>query len=259
MNKPFRLSIPLVILAVIGCNGSTSDTKTAEKPSSTTSGTSGSTTSGSASGSSTGSTPATTTAANPAEIPANLKHDGYVYYGLANTAPMKLEIRDSAQPSATKVGTQTVEYKGMIEGKPTFLIERTGGIEVLGAQEVRLEPDGVYNSSSTVAKVGPKALEIPANLAPGTTFPSHEEVDQSGQSMILDSVFKVERTEKVTTKAGEHEALLITSTGKGKINGQDVTTSTKGWYVKNLGAVKSELTTYFPKGTTETITIEEIK
>jgi hypothetical protein len=193
------------------------------------------------------------------QIPAELKHDGYSYYGLGNPKPMKMEVTVSDPGQPVRVGTQTISLKEIKDGVPIFVIERKDGLEMLGVQEIRLEKDGLYNSASTVAKIGPHDLEMPAKLTIGTKWTSRTEVDQPGQSMVNDSTFVVVRPEKVKTKAGEHDALLITSTGKGTIGGQKVTTSSKSWYVKDLGGVKTVLTTTFPKGKVQTITIQETK
>jgi len=194
------------------------------------------------------------------EVPAALKYDGYVYYGLDNPNPMNLEITTSAQPTEVLTGTQTTTLKSIVNGVPTFVISRTGNLDQLGVQELRVEKDGIYDSASTIAKIGPHDLEIPAKLTPGsTTWNSHSEVDNAKQKMTSDNVYKVERIEKVTTKAGEHEALLITSTGSSVLNGKKVKMTSSGWFVKDLGAVKTVLKTTSPDGKTETITIQETK
>jgi len=193
------------------------------------------------------------------QVPDTLKTDGYHYYGLGYSKPMNLEISISDQPNSTVSGTQTISLKEIKDGVPTYKIERTGPLAKLGAQEVELKPDGIYNTASTVAKVSAKDLEMPAKLTPGSTWKSHTEVDQGTTKMVNDSVFKVGGIEKVQTKAGEHEGLVITSTGVGTVGDKKVHTTSKSWYVKDLGGVKTVLNTTGADGKVQVITIQEIK
>lgn len=212
-----------------------------------------------------GEKPTTTDATTPpastaklTDIPDSLKGDAYVYYGLGNPNPMNLEIAISDQPMPF-TGTQSIALKEIKDGKPSFVIERTGQLAKLGSQELRLEPDGLYNTKATIAKIGPKDLELPMKLSPGTTWSSHAEISQDGQTIISDSVFKVSGVEKVTTKAGEHDALLITSTGQSTLEGKKAKTTSKNWYVKDLGLVKSVLVNTYTDKKVQTITLQETK
>lgn len=242
-----RSSLLLALLLVaVGCNSGETTAKKGDKPEGT--GAETTATTG-------GSTPPA--APDLAQIPESLKGEAFEYYGLANTKPMNMAVENSDQPTAVSTGTQTIALKEIKDGVPTFSIERTGQLAALGSQEVRLEADGIYNSMSTVAKLGPKDLELPMKLSPGTKWKSHAEITQNGQTIVNDSELTVVGPEKVKTKAGEHDALLITSTGLSTINGEKAKTTSKNWYVKGLGNVKSVLTLTFPKKVT-TLTIQEI-
>ncbi|AIE86432.1 hypothetical protein [Fimbriimonas ginsengisoli] len=218
---------------------------------------------GSATSSGTASTTTTPPKLDVSQIPADLKHDGYAYYGLGSAAPMKMEIRSSSQPNQVLTGTQTIALKEIKDGKPVFTISRDGQLgDLVGQQEVVLEKDGIYNTASTVAKVGAHDLELPAKLAPGVKWTSHTEVDRPDkpeQQLEDNSTCTVVGPQKVTTKVGEHDALLITSSGKGTIAGKKVVTTSKSWYVKDRGSVKTVLSTTFPDGKVQTITIQEVK
>jgi len=195
---------------------------------------------------------------NASEVPADLKSDGYYYYSLAYDKPMKIELRISGSPEI-RTGTQTISLKSIDHGVPVYRIERSGGLADLGEQELKLTKEGLLNTASTIAKVTPHDIEMPAKLAPGTTWPSHTEIEQGATPMSLDSVFRVVGMEKVQTPAGEHQAMLITSTGKGTIGGKKVTTTFKGWFVKDLGNVKTILGTTYSDGTKREITMQETK
>lgn len=208
-----------------------------------------------------GSTPnggsPTAPAPDLAAIPANLKHDAFEYYGLGNANPIDMEVANSAQ-SGVMTGAQTTKFEGMKDGKAVFSIERTGGLISLGMQKVTVEPDGVYATESSIVKLE-RELELPAELTPGKTWANRTVVDQPSQKVDVKNTFKVVGPTKVTTKAGERDALLITSTGKGQIQGQNVTINSKSWFVRGVGNVKSELTIQYPNNRTEKVTIQETK
>jgi hypothetical protein len=121
--------------------------------------------------------------------------------------------------------------------------------------EVSLEPDGIYVKSSDVAKVGAHDLEFPNTLTPGYTWSSKTVVEQPEKLMDITNKFKVVGIQKLKGKAGPVDALLITSTGDGKILGKSVRMESKSWYVKGIGNVKAEMKTVDGKGKTESVSI----
>ncbi|HEY0868036.1 MAG TPA: hypothetical protein VGE01_11685, partial [Fimbriimonas sp.] len=110
------------------------------------------------------------------QLPAELKHDGFEYYGLANEQPIEIEVT-SAPNGRTLTGTQTTKLVSFAGGKATFRRERTGNLESLGVDEYSLEPTGIYVTSSTVAKTKDRYLEIPAKLEPGKTWQDTTEIE----------------------------------------------------------------------------------
>lgn len=240
MSK-LRWLLPAVLVAAVGCASTTAKSDpSAPKGESPATPTEGQATK--------------TQAPTLADIPAELKHDGYSYYGLGNSKPMSMEAVNPANQSVM-TGTQTITLKEIKDGKAVFLIERTGQLTQLGTQEITLEKDGLYVTANSAAKAN-HDLEMPAKLTPGTSWPNRTVVD-GVNSVTLDSTFKVVGESKVKTKVGERTGLLITSTGKGTIGGQPVTLESQNWYVRDLGGVKSIVKIIRKGGQTETLTIQE--
>ncbi len=190
------------------------------------------------------------------QIPAELKHEGYAYYGLGFNSPMNMEIVTTGG-GGTRTGSQTTTLKEMKNGAAIFSIERTGGLAELGSMEVRLEKSGIFVQSSPLAKIGPNDIEVPANLKLGTHWLSTSEIDKPGQKIKIVSTFKVVRSEKIKTKLAAYDALLITSTGTGTMNGEKISMDTKSWYVKDRGNVKAVIVTTTDKGKSNTVTMQE--
>lgn len=214
---------------------------------------------GSSSTSAGGSTPANSTANTAGSSGTAGKGDAADYYGLNNPTPMKFKITLSEQPTAEKIGYQTIKLKETKGDSKIYSIERTEGIAFLGNQDLRLDADGIHNVDSATAKFGKEDMELPNNLAKGSSWKSHTEFTTQGQTLVSDSDLKVEGEEKVTTEAGEHTALLVTSTGYSTIQGKKEVMTSKSWYVKGLGLVKSVMVLTPPSGPAQTITIQETK
>lgn len=192
------------------------------------------------------------------QIPAELKTEAFYYYGLNNPKPMDMEITDTQAPGVPKTGAQTVTLKEIKDGKAIFDVERTGNLAELGSQEVTLEKDGVYVTEAAIAKIDHE-LELPADLTPGKTWESDLKVDDPGRSVDLKNSFKIVGKQRVKTKVADREAILITSTGKGTMQGQPVRIESQNWYVRDLGGVKSIIKIIPAKGPTRTMTIQETK
>ncbi len=195
----------------------------------------------------TGSPTVETPPAPAPELPTELKNAAYDYYGLATTSSINLEIEIAGRPGLA-TGTQVTRFKEMKDGKAVYAVERTGDVaaDLGAAEEVSLEKDGVYMLKSDVAKIGTHDLQLPADLAPGKTWSEHTEAEKDSQKLNLDNNLKVVGPQKVTTKLGDFDALLVTSSGKGTVGSQKVTINTKMWYAKGRGVVKMEMTTIVP-------------
>ncbi len=192
------------------------------------------------------------------DLPDSLKTDAFHYYGLANTTPVKMHI--VRKGAATMEGDQTMAFKSLEGDKASFLTTRGGALADLGSEEVSLEPDGVYVVSSSVGDIGGKSLELPAVLKPGTTWHRASQITRSNGSKVkYDAQFKVVGIQKITTPAGDFDALLITSDGPAEIDGAKMQMSVKSWYVKDLGPVKISTQLTPAKGQPQSMVIEAIK
>ncbi|MDR3688852.1 MAG: hypothetical protein P4L46_05695 [Fimbriimonas sp.] len=282
MNKQAIL-LPIVAVLAVACNSATKDADAAKPPSDTSSASSSASSAGQATSQpaepakteSPAATPAVTPATAPPKkgpdkdeaavgaaavlVPPELSHLGYEYDGLANTKPIDMQI-DVKETGQILTGSQTVAFKGVKDGKATFDIERTGGLSALGSEVASVEKDGVFTLSSTIAKLSPHAMELPAAPKPGMTWHFHIFSDKTDSKIDMETTCKVVGFEPVTTKVGTYpDALLVSQTGKGTLQGQKVRTESKNWYVKGLGTVKAVLKTNLPNGKSETLTLQETK
>jgi hypothetical protein len=202
--------------------------------------------------------PSPTTPENPplvSQLPAELKHEGYEFYGLGHTEPVDLEV-SSTPNGRVLTGSMTTKLISLNDGKAVFRRERTGSLEQLGVDEYSLEKDGIYVKSSTVAKTNGHQLEIPAKLNPGASWSDTTEIELNGQSLKMTNNYKVVGTQPVKTKKGSYDALLITTSGKGVVGGKNVRMDSKSWYVKGLGNVKTEIKMVDAQGQTQTVSYQ---
>lgn len=194
------------------------------------------------------------------EVPAALKHEGWEYYGLDAGKNLPLEIRMSNR-TEVYTGTQTAKLVRMEKGRAIYLIERTGGLaETLGdSQEVAVSDKGIFAISISGSPITPEQKELPDKLVPGTTWTSKSVFSLDSRKFSTDTVFKVVGPQKVKTKRGEFDAILVTQTGVNVSDGQKMRLEAKAWYVKGLGEVKVTLTSKSTTGETATIDVEATK
>lgn len=192
-----------------------------------------------------------------ADIPADLKGEAYSYYGLENTKPLEMEAVYSSN-GIRLTGTQSISLVRIEDGKPVFEISRTGDLVQLGTQEVTLEKDGLYVTKLDVGTAN-HDLELPNDLTKGKSWTNEMTIDEPNQKLEIASKFTVVGPAKVKTAVAERDAILITSTGSGKLNGKPVTMTSRNWYVRGLGGVKTEIKTVFKGGPSQTITVQEVK
>lgn len=198
-------------------------------------------------------------AADPATIPANLKGDAYAYYGLDNPKALKFEMTATGQSPMS--GEQTVKFTGMKDGKAMYSVERTGDLaNNMGNQEMELSEKGLFVTSTSMGSIGEPTLELPFTLKAGDTWNLNQKLETTGgQSIETKSVYKIVGNQKVKTKGGDFDALLITATGPATYSGNTVQMEMKAWYVKGYGAVKSEINTKDKTGKTSKVSIELTK
>jgi len=199
-------------------------------------------------------------ATDVASVPASLKHEGYVYYGLESGKDHDLEIRTSTNPTVY-TGSQKAVLTGVKDGKATYSLERTGGLaDMLGkSQDVVVDENGVQAVSIEGEKIEPAQTELPAQMTTGKTWTSKAKFTLKGQSFETDTVFKVVGPRKVKTKLGEFDSILVTSEGSNIVGGQKLMISAKAWYVKGMGEVRIEMTSKDEKGKEANVTVEAVK
>lgn len=188
------------------------------------------------------------------DIPANLKTDAYDYYGLACTKTLTYKFTRTGQPDAT--GTQKVVYKGVSDGNPTFVIDRSGDLAILQNEEDITKADGVYTTFAVGSKIDPPMLALPAKLDVGYSWTTDRTVQgQDGKPVKMDITNKIVGKEKLTVAAGEFDCYKITTTGQITSDKARPVTGTT-WFAPGYGAVKLVLNMKDSSGPDKVDTIE---
>lgn len=199
-----------------------------------------------------------TTPAQPAvEVPSELRHAAFEYFAFGSAEPRKMVVTIPNQDNLE--GEQTTTLVGVKDGEATYDITRTGGLKMLGTEQYLVTKDGVYAFKAGEEMVLPKKLELPADLTPGKSWSADSKFKFNGAEVRQKSTTKIVRTEKVQTKLGEFDALLVSETGT--IHQGGVTTPMNGrrWLVKGVGIVKMEVKTKPKGGQEQTLVIEVTK
>ena len=187
------------------------------------------------------------------DVPAELKNDAFSYYGFGRKRPITLSITSGGQ---TRTGAQDVRLLKNENGQADFEIISTDGLELLGRNVFSLRTDGIRVLESEKSKTDPKEFELPANLNPGQTWSSTQSLEEGSRVMKIVLVQKVVGLRRIKTKVGEYEALVVTGTGKGTLDGKPTTMVTEQNFVRDRGNVKYTIRTT-TAGKTETTTVEE--
>lgn len=247
---------PLSLLAIlaIGCSGSS------DAPATT------ATTGTDAAPKTTATTAPEGTAPKPvvSEVPAAVKTDAYSYFGLDNAKTMNVEMRVKGRPTIT--GAVTAKLSKVEGETATYTIERTGGIEAdLGTDTILVDKTGVYIVGTTVGSMTPaKSLQLPSDLKPGASWTTESKVSKTdGTELTENGKYVVKGTEKLTTKVGTYDALVVTSTGTGTVKVQGKTNpatyNATSYYVKDRGLVKQIINLTLQGQPSNSVTIEESK
>lgn len=171
-------------------------------------------------------------------IDESLRHDGFLYSGLGSDKPVRYRLVRQ-EGAAPETGEQVSKLKESQDGRAVYTVERTGGLSVLGTDELLVDSKGVYTTKSSLGEMDSKNLELPAKVEPGATWKERHTLTQpSGEKVTIESSYKVVGTEKVRTELGTFDALLVTAKGPVEVGSQKMTLSAKTWYVKEKGPVK---------------------
>jgi hypothetical protein len=202
--------------------------------------------------------PAAPTTAGIESVPQALRHDAFHFYGLTRTQPLQLEQRVEGAETAD-TGGQTIRFDGVEGDVARFTIERTGDLSRMGSNEAELRADGLYVVSSSIGEIEEPWLELPADLSVGRTWTTRSRMAlHGGQKMDVTTTNRVARIERVETGAGAYEeARLVVSEGKGTLDGNSITMTSRSWYVRDRGPVRMELTTTVGAQRGDTMIIQE--
>lgn len=194
------------------------------------------------------------------EVPAEIKHEGFQYYGLGNLKPIDMELTAPNIPLQT--GGISAELEKIEGATAQFKVSRTGALaETLGDETVMVDKTGIYLIGTSIGTITPaKSLAMPASLTPGKTWKVQNKIVQnSGQEMVEVSTYKIEGVRDLKTKTGTEKALLVTSTGTATVKngGQTIksTHTSKYWYVKGIGSVQVEMTLKTPGAPDRSVTL----
>lgn len=221
MNKRPLLSFAITFLALVGLVACQPDAKPEPAPTDTGK-----------------ETPANVEPAkpDPSTIPATAKTDAFEYYGLGCTDTLTYSYENAGTKSE---GGQTCEFTGLDGQNAKFLMSRTGGLSMLGSEELVASDKGVLLVGAQGQALKEPVVALPASLAPGTTWESTFTVkDPGGMDVVNTAKQKVEATETVKTPAGEFECIVVSMSGTLKTSDRSIPTSGKSWYAKGIGTVK---------------------
>ena len=189
-----------------------------------------------------------------AEVPVKLHHDGFVYGGFAKEGTQTFVVKVSGQ--ADGEGTETKKVKPSTDG--TILIERSrdGALAAVGTDTVRIDDKGASVVGVSIGKLSAPSLELPANLAIGKTWKLEYNIKTDTETIKNAGTYKVVGDGPVSVPAGKFTARKVTLTGTIETSkGRGKVTSTF-YFVKNMGAVKSETTITFNGQTPQTFVLE---
>jgi hypothetical protein len=154
-------------------------------------------------------------------------------------------------------GGMATALKEIKNGEATFERTYTGGLSDLGSMVLSLKPDGIRATSSTMGKLTDNGYELPGDLSTGKTWRSESQGEAGGKTIKITQKFTVVGVQKVKTKRAEYpDAIYITSSGPTEMDGVKSTMSSKFWYVKGRGPVKTEMT-IMKNGKPVILTIQE--
>ena len=198
-----------------------------------------------------------TKAPDPSEIPENLKHGGFKFYGLDSTAEETYEL----DRNGVKLeGAQKAVFAGMVDGKATFTIERSEGLSDLGNETLEVREDGIYLVKSGENTVDPAVLSLPKDPKVGDSWPvSAQFTGPTGEKVSIKATQKVTKQEKLTTKAGDFDCLVVTMSGELTSGDKKSPVTGTSWYASGVGTVKLTVTSKDADGKPTSYSVTLIK
>jgi hypothetical protein len=176
-------------------------------------------------------------------LPANQRHEGFVYSGLAAQKPLKYTVVLPGETEPTTV-EQTVKFLKVENGIGKYDVIRTGPkASILGNETIWVQPDGVFTMTSTRGRLENPILGLPPDFKVGKEW-KRSGVFFDNPSMTkteIEDDCKVAAAEKVKTAAGEFDTLRLDTTGTIKQATLTRKVTSKSWYAKDIGLVKCEI------------------
>jgi len=170
-------------------------------------------------------------------VTANLKHDGYEFYGLGNAKPLKLSL---TQGTIKKTGAQETSLEELKPDVAVFLQSWTGDLASNGTSKVRVTPDGVYGIEAQGQELKPAQLEMPAKLTPGFKWTSNTPMTVNGET-VKSTDSKIVGMKTITIGGKPHEVLLILRSCKVVSGKQTKTLESTEYYERGIGPVKMDV------------------
>lgn len=186
-------------------------------------------------------------------VAADLKHDGYKYYGLGYQGTLTYEYDRNGIKSE---GQQTVEFAGMDGDAAKFKFTRSGALSQIGDETVVSKKDGVYSIEAQGHKLDPIVLAMPAEVPAGKTWEANQKLtDPTGNPVETATKQTIGKIEKVKTAAGEFDCVMLTMAGTIKTGGKTVPFNAQAWYSADVGTVKLKISGKNSKGEPDVTTI----
>lgn len=184
--------------------------------------------------------PAPKPVAEAPAMPANLKHSGYEYYGLGNTATLVYEVTDAS--GTKREGTQTIKLTNATPDKAEFTISRNGMLVTGPSEElVEVTRDGVFVVKSSQGSFAKPTLELPPDLAIGKGWSVKSEMTAESSTIKIEATGKAEGMETVETPAGKFETIRVALTGTMTMGTTTAKITGKSWYANGVGMIRQEV------------------
>ena len=190
-------------------------------------------------------------AVDRAQLAPALRNEAYRVYGLTNPATRRYRMTSGVAPPV--VGTQRTDLLEAGPNSARFRIVRGGGLAELGSLDVALEADGIHLVASSQGPVQERTLILPAQLAPGTTWPSGYVIGSDATATRYAATDVVTGRETVTTPAGTFDAIRIVSDATVAADATRATVRTVVWYAPDVGSVRTESATTVDGETTRVV------
>lgn len=173
-------------------------------------------------------------------VSAKFQHEGFIYGGFGKPGPQTFLVKVTGQPDAESV--QTTVLKTSDDGSATFERTRDGALAAVGSDVVKIDDKGVTVISVSIGKLDKPSLELPSKLSVGSTWTSTSSIKTETESIKSSGTYKVVGDEKIKISAGEFVARKVVFTGTTDSSKGHGTAKGTYWFVKDMGAVKTEMT-----------------